>query len=127
MMGAIISLIIAIVTAIATYAVMRNNVDRLVKENEKQKADIDNLEKFKNENAQRIEYLMKASDELKQKAQEQSESITSLKEKVAQAPTMKEVRQEFVSKEMFNQMQKHIDEKFQMVQSGIQKILEKLD
>lgn len=126
-MGAIISLIIAIVTAIATYAVMRNNVDRLVKENEKQKADIDNLEKFKNENAQRIEYLMKASDELKQKAQEQSESITSLKEKVAQAPTMKEVRQEFVSKEMFNQMQKHIDEKFQMVQSGIQKILEKLD
>jgi predicted RND superfamily exporter protein len=127
MMGAIISLIIAIITAIATYAVMRNNVDRLVKENEKQKADIDNLEKFKNENAQRIEYLMKACDELKLKAQDQSESITSLKEKVAQAPTMKEVRQEFVSKEMFNQMQKHIDEKFQMVQSGIQKILEKLD
>jgi hypothetical protein len=40
---------------------------------------------------------------------------------------MKEVRDEFVSKEMFHQMQKHIDEKFDKLEMGLAKILDKLE
>lgn len=127
MIGAIISLIIAIVGAVATYAVMRNNVDRLVKENEKLKTDFAELEKFKNETKPQFYAMTKACDEIKDKQAEQSQIIAQLKEQIAQAPTMKEVRQEFVTKEMFKQMEKHIDEKFSLVQHGIDEILKKLD
>lgn len=127
MIGAIISLIIAIVGAVATYAVMRNNVDRLVKENEKLKTDFAELEKFKNETKPQFYAMTKACDEIKDKQAEQAQTIAQLKEQIAQAPTMKEVRQEFVTKEMFKQMEKHIDEKFSLVQHGIDEILKKLD
>lgn len=127
MIGAIISLIIAIVGAVATYAVMRNNVDRLVRENEKLKTDFAELEKFKNETKPQFYAMTKACDEIKDKQAEQSQIIAQLKEQIAQAPTMKEVRQEFVTKEMFKQMEKHIDEKFSLVQHGIDEILKKLD
>lgn len=127
MTGAIISLFIAVIGAIATYAVMRNNVDRLVKENEKLKTDFTELEKFKNETKPQFYAMTKACDEIKDKQAEQSQIIAQLKEQIAQAPTMKEVRQEFVTKEMFKQMEKHIDEKFSLVQHGIDEILKKLD
>ena len=39
---------------------------------------------------------------------------------------MKEVRDDFVSKEMFRQMEKHIDEKFGKLELGITKILDRL-
>lgn len=127
MIGAIISLVIAIIGAVATYAVMRNNVDRLVKENEKLKEDFAELEKFKNETKPQFFAMSKSCDEIKDKQAEQSQIIAQLKEQIAQAPTMKEVRQEFVTKEMFKQMEKHIDEKFSLVQHGIDEILKKLD
>lgn len=127
MIGAIISLVIAIIGAVATYAVMRNNVDRLVKENEKLKEDFAELEKFKNETKPQFFAMSKSCDEIKDKQAEQAQTIAQLKEQIAQAPTMKEVRQEFVTKEMFKQMEKHIDEKFSLVQHGIDEILKKLD
>lgn len=127
MTGAIISLFIAVIGAIATYAVMRNNVDRLVKENEKLKTDFAELEKFKNETKPQFYAMTKACDEIKDKQAEQAQIIAQLKEQIAQAPTMKEVREEFVAKEMFKQMEKHINEKFSLVQHGIDEILKKLD
>lgn len=127
MIGAIISLIIAVIGAIATYAVMRNNVDRLVKENEQFAKRVEELEKFKNETSPQFNQMTKQCEEIQEKQNSQAQTIATLKEQIAQAPTMKEVRQEFVTKEMFKQMEKHIDEKFSLVQHGIDEILKKLD
>lgn len=127
MIGALISIVIAIIGFISIFAVMQNNVAKLVKTNEAQEAKIDELEKFKNETKPQFYAMSKSCDELKDKQAEQAQQIATLKEQIAQAPTMKEVRQEFVTKEMFKQMEKHIDEKFSLVQHGIDEILKKLD
>ena len=56
-----------------------------------------------------------------------NEVITEHKTRISNAPTMEQVRVEFVSKEMFKQMEKHIDEKFDKLENGIEKILNKLE
>ena len=40
---------------------------------------------------------------------------------------MKEVRDEFVTKELFLQMQKHMDERFDNIGTTLSKILDKLE
>lgn len=52
--------------------------------------------------------------------------VAEHKVRLANAPTMEQARMEFVSKEMFKQMEKHIDEKFDRVELGIASILDKL-
>ena len=126
-MGAFISIFIAVVGVVSIFAVMQNNVAKLMKINEAQEAKIVELEKFKNETKPQFNAMSKSCEELKDKQAEQAQTIAQLKEQIAQAPTMKEVRQEFVTKEMFKQMEKHIDEKFSLVQHGIDEILKKLD
>ena len=56
-----------------------------------------------------------------------SNALTGLQEHVGQVPSMKEVRDEFVTKELFLQMQKHMDEKFDNLDKGLAKILDKLE
>jgi hypothetical protein len=56
-----------------------------------------------------------------------NEVLAEHKVKLGTAPTMEQVRAEFVSKEMFKQMEKHIDEKFDKLENGIDKILNKLE
>lgn len=102
---------IGILVFVSMFSIMRNNVVKLQEKNKTQESKIEDLEKFKNENKPLLEFLTKAQKEQNEKITKQAEQIVSLKEKVGQAPTMKEVRAEFVSKEIFNQMEKHIVDK----------------
>ena len=108
----IVSVVVALVGVVSTFAVMRSNVHRLNETNKEQAKKLEELEKFRNENAPVIAHLSKVEDSMFAKIDSHSESLTSLKEQVGQVPSMKEVRDEFVTKELFLQMQKHMDEKF---------------
>ncbi len=55
------------------------------------------------------------------------DNLTLIKGQIVQLATMREVRQEFVSKEMFAQMQSHFDDKFNRLERGVNKILEKME
>lgn len=56
-----------------------------------------------------------------------NQELATHKVKLGNAPTMEQVRQEFVTKEMFRQLEKHMDEKFDKLENGIEKILAKLE
>lgn len=122
-----VSVVVALVGVVSTFAVLRSNVHRLNETNKDQAKKIEQLERFGNENAPVIAHLSKVEGLMFAKIDAHSESLTSLKEKVGQAPSMKEVRDEFVTKELFMQMQKHMDEKFDHVDKGLAKILSKLE
>jgi len=133
-----ISAIISISAVVATFAVLKQKVaDSIIRDNEqdlrfkefKNKLDDDliELQKFQNESKPHLEHLSRVEQALTKKLDFHSENITRLNQQISQAPTMKEVRDEFVSKEMFHQMQKHIDEKFDKLEMGLAKILDKLE
>lgn len=67
-----------------------------------------------------VQRLAKVSDKI-------VDDITSIEKKMVQFSSMREVREEFVSKELFAQMQKHFDDRFKRVENGITKILTKLE
>lgn len=94
-----ISVGVAMTGTVATFAVLKSNVQRMVE----------------------------TSKELSRKIDGHSNSLAEMKEKINQSPTMKEVRDEFVTKEVSRQIQKHIDEKFDQVDKGLVKIFNKLD
>ena len=56
-----------------------------------------------------------------------NQELASHKVRLANSPNMEQVRAEFISKEMFHQMEKHIDEKFNTIENGIDKILNRLE
>jgi ribosome-associated translation inhibitor RaiA len=97
----VISLIIAFAGVLATFAVTKNKVEN----NDKQ-----------------IEAIFKILKSLGEKVDTHSESLSEYKVEIKSTVSMKEVRAEFVSKELF----KHIDEKFDKLENGIEKILNKL-
>ncbi len=101
----VISLIIAFAGVLATFAVTKNKVEN----NDKQ-----------------IEAIFKILKSLGEKVDTHSESLSEYKVEIKSTVSMKEVRAEFVSKELFKQMEKHIDEKFDKLENGIEKILNKL-
>ena len=122
-----ISLFIALAGVIGTFAVMKNKVNEGGTKDKEQDTRLKELEKFMNEKAPLLEHLSKVENAFGKKLDEHAGAIVAVKEKITQAPTMKEVRDEFVTKEMFKQMEKHIDEKFDRVEMGLSKILEKLE
>jgi hypothetical protein len=133
-----LSIVIAGVGFISTFAVLKQKVtDSVIRDNEqddrfkeyKNKIDeeIQGLQKFKNETLPAIEHYSRIEQGYGKKLDYHSQEITKLSQQISQAPTMKEVRDEFVTKEMYKQMQKHIDEKFDKLENGIEKILFKLD
>lgn len=111
---------------VSTFAVMKYMISKNEEAGKKRDEKQDIFEKFMNEKAPLLDHLSKTEDEMRKQISKQSENITSLKEKISQAPSMKEVRDEFVSKEMFKQMEKHMDGKFDMLQEGQNKILQEL-
>ena len=123
----IVSVAIALVGVVSVFAVMRANVNSLNEENKEQAKKLEQLEKFRNENEPVIAHLSKVEGLMFTKIDLHSELLTALKEQVGQAPSMKEVRDEFVTKELFLQMQKHMDEKFDHLDRGLGKILDKLE
>ena len=122
-----VSIAVALVGVVSTFAVLRSNVNRLNETNKEQEKKIEQLERFRNEKSPVIAHLSKVEGLMFAKIDSHSEALTSLKEQVSQAPSMKEVRDEFVTKELFLQMQKHMDEKFDNLDKGLAKILDKLE
>jgi len=122
-----VSIGFALVTLVAGYAVMRSNVSKGMLATAKQDEKIEVLEKFMNEKKPLLDHLSRVEEAFGKKIDIHSREIVELKTKLANVPTMEEVRNEFVSKEMFKQMEKHIDEKFDKVENGLDKILSKLD
>ena len=121
-----ISLVIAFIGVISSFAVIKQKVNEGGSKDKEQDHRLKDLEKFMNEKQPLLVHLSKIEHAYGKKLDEHSSAIVAVKEKITQAPTMKEVRDEFVSKEMFKQMEKHIDEKFDRVELGLSKILEKL-
>ena len=123
----VISVIIAGVGVVSSFAVIKQKVNEGGSKDTEQDQRLALLEKFMNEKKPLLEHLSKVEHAFGKKLDEHGNSIVELRERLSQNPTMKEVRDEFVSKEMFKQMEKHIDEKFDRVEMGLSKILEKLE
>jgi len=127
MQGWEISLFIAVAGVVGSFAVIRNKVNEGGTKDAEQDKRLKELEQFMNEKRPLLQHLSKVENAFGKKLDDYGNNIVELNQKITQAPTMKEVRDEFVSKEMFKQMEKHIDEKFDRVEMGLSKILEKLE
>lgn len=135
--GTIISLGVGAVGAVTTFAVLKTKVADSVerdKEQDKrfeeyqsyQNKKIHTLEAFMNEKGPVLEHVRKAEAAIFTKLDNYGKEIVALQQKTSQAPTMKEVREEFVTKEMYLQMKEHIDEKFSKLELGLSDILREL-
>ena len=122
-----VSLVIALVGVVSSFAVIRQKVNEGGNKDQEQDKRLTELEKFMNEKNPMLNHFSKIEEGYGKKLDNHSRDITELQQKITQTPTMTEVRNEFVTKEMFKQMEKHIDEKFDKLESGIEKILNKLD
>lgn len=129
-----INVFIAILGIAGAWGIFKNQIKTLFTRSDKQdirsdKQDIRliSLEKFKNEKTPLLNHLSKVEEAYGKKIDIQAKELVELKTKLANVPTMEEVRNEFVSKEMFKQMEKHMDEKFSKLEYGINKILDKLE
>lgn len=121
-----ISLGLAISGLIAGYAVMRATVSKGVEVANKQNSKIEYLDKFMNETKPALEHYSRIEMAYGKKLDILSSELIEAKTRFNQSPTMREVREEFVSKEVYLQMGKHIDEKFVGLQNGISNILKEL-
>lgn len=130
-----ISLIIAVMTFVITFAstfgAMKSKATAADIKDKEQDKNFVILNKFMNENVPLLRHLSKAENAIVDKQEEQSKDIVSLKQKIAHSPTMKEVRDEFLTKEIFIQFEKHIDtrfdhfeKKFDTIADGQEKILQ---
>ena len=133
-----LSVLIAGVGFVSTFAVLKqkvaNSVTRDVEQDirfkeykNKTEQVIVELQKFKNETVPAIEHYSRIEVGYGKKIDYQAQEITKLNQQISQAPTMKEVREEFVTKEMYKQMQKHIDEKFDKMEVSQDKTNEMLN
>jgi len=122
---------------IGTFAVLKTKVNDSVERDKvqdkrfeeyqaSQSKKISILEAFMNEKAPLLEHLCTSKTEIFLKLDSYGKDIVTLQQKVSQAPTMKEVRDEFVTKEMYLQMKEHIDEKFSKLELGLSEILKEL-
>lgn len=125
-----ISVVIALVGVISTFAVYKNKVSDSEDRDKKQDDRLEKLEKFMNSNTPLLEHLSKSENAIFAKLDKHSSGITTLQQQIGQSPTMKEVRDEFMTKEMFRQVEKHIDnrfdtfeKKFDGLNEGLEKIL----
>jgi len=126
----IISPLIIIAGFIGTFAVIRSKVVVGESKNIKQDERIEILEKFMNNNTPLLTHLSKSENTIFSKLDIHSNNITTMQQQIGQSPTMKEVRDEFMTKEMFRQVEKHIDtrfdsfeKKFDGLSDGLEKIL----
>jgi len=115
MISSLISLFVGVVTYVSIIVTMKNKGDVNQKDIEKAQENHDTY-KIANE---------KIHSKMFDKIDELNTEIAEHKVRLGNAPNMEQVRAEFVSKEMFKQMEKHIDEKFDKLENGIEKILDK--
>lgn len=122
-----INLFLGLVTFAAAWGYTKSRVQSLVDENKTQFEQIEALQEFKNKNQPVIDHLSKVEEAYGKKIDMLGKEVVELKTKLANVPTMEQVRSEFVTKEMFKQMEKHIDEKFGDQKIMLGKILDKLE
>ena len=132
-----VSIIIAGVGVISTFAVLKQKVaDSISRDTEqdirfkeyrdKVDGELHSLQKFKNETTPAIDHYSRIEVSYGKKIEYLTQEITKLNQQITQAPTMKEVRDEFVTKEMYKQLEKHIDEKFTKMEANQEKANEML-
>ncbi len=112
-----ISVGLALLTYVAIIVTIRNKTEQHTKD----------IEKLQTANADHRRDDEKLHSKMFDKIDELNTEIAEHKVRLGNAPNMEQVRAEFVSKEMFKQMEKHIDEKFDKLENGIEKILHKLE
>ena len=100
-----ISLVIAIMGVVAMFAVMKSKVNEGGTKDKEQDFRIKELEKFQNEKSPFLDHLSRFENSTLDKLETHSKKLSS-------SSTMKEVRDEFVTKEMFAKVEKHIDTRF---------------
>lgn len=112
-----ISLGIGLLTYVSMFVTLKNKTDQ-------HGSDIKEIRE-KNERHKKEDDILRSK--MFDKLDDVNQELATHKVRLGNAPTMEQVRAEFVTKEMFKQMEKHIDEKFDKVESGIEKILNKLE
>ena len=112
-----ISVVIGFITYISIFVTIKNKT-------EQNSSDIKDL-KDKNDRHKKEADILHGR--MFDKLDDVNQEIATHKVRLGSAPTMEQVRAEFVTKEMFKQMEKHIDEKFDKLENGIDKILTKLE
>lgn len=112
-----VSIIMGVITYISIFVTLKNKTEQNISDIKDLK---DKSERHKKEDDTIHSKMFDKVDDLNQE-------IATHKVRLGNAPTMEQVRAEFVTKEMFKQMEKHIDEKFDKLESGIDKILTKLE
>lgn len=125
--GWILNLLIVSTGIIAAFVIVRHKTNESTTKNKEQDIRLAEAEKFINQHKPLLAHLSKVEEVMFKKLDENGTDITALKQNNSQKPSMEAVRAEFVSKEMFKQMEKHIDEKFDKLENGIEKILAKLE
>jgi len=124
-----VSLVIASIGVVSTFAVLRQKVADSIQRDidqdeefntykEKLSNSIEELQKFRNETSPAIEHYSRIEVGYGKKIDYLTQEITKLNQQITQAPTMKEVRDEFVTKEMYKQLEKHIDIKFNILEDN---------
>ncbi|PHQ89509.1 MAG: hypothetical protein COB42_06695 [Sulfurimonas sp.] len=122
-----LSLFIAILGVATTWGILKNKIESLLLLTKSHTDLLVELQKFKNENNPLLLHLSKIEEKHGRKIENQAKDLIALQTKLANVPTMEEVRSEFVSKEMFKQMEKHFDENFDRVEEGLNKIFKKIE
>ena len=122
-----LNIAIAFVGVVSSFTVIKYKVNEGGSKDKEQDERLKELEKFMNEKSPYLDHLFRFETEMKKKAESHTSEIVKLQQEITQTPTMTEVRNEFVSKEMFKQMEKHIDGKFETLEYGLEKILTKLE
>lgn len=112
-----ISVAVGVLTYFSMFITMKNKTDQ-------HSLDIKEI-KDKNERHKKEDDILHGK--MFDKLDELNKEMATHKVFIGNTPTMEQVRNEFVTKEMFKQMEKHIDEKFDKLENGIDKILTKLD
>jgi len=85
---------------------------------------IDNIEKHINQATPALEHFSKIENELLNRLRLLEQVSTQNQEKISQAITLIEADKRYVGKEEFSRFEKHIDDKFEYVNTEIQHIRE---
>jgi len=108
-----VSLAMGVTTLIAGYAILRNNVSRSTDSIAKQDIKVEILLKFMDENRPVIKHFSKIEEMHTIDIKRTINDIVELKTQQHLFLTMKEARNEFVSKEIHNKVEDYIDVKIE--------------